>query len=308
MADDNVNLSMVPANITNFTSTTSSVAPYSDTALIIQYHIFFIIIFAATANIILHMFIKELQTVSGVLIVSLCTSFIIHNIILVVHYSLMGQEKGNANACALLFYIEIIFYFAYDTSKLCILIQFTYLMYHSYKTSEHLQSKRSILCKYATLIVLLSVVCSLSLAIVDIFVSRHAFQTTHGRCTLLIDSGTTSSILFFAQLIAFNVFELGFMITGLVLYFLTTRRCCSSVIRDVKIIIVLNCTVGINTTIAIILFFIRFRVDVILICATTSSAMEQVMLFLLFFTSTKVLNNLDTCHHTCARNHGNPEQ
>jgi len=162
-------------------------------------------------------------------------------------------------------------------------------MYHSYKTSDHLQSKRSILCKYATLIVLLSIVCSLSLTFVDIFVSRNAFKTTHGRCTLFIDAsneGKASNILFIALLIAFDVFELGLMIAGLVLYFLTARQCCSRVIRDVKISIVLNCTIGINTTKAIILFFFQVTADVINICAIGCSAIEQVMLFLLFFTST----------------------
>ena len=63
---------MAPANGTNCTSTTSSVVPYSDTVYIIQIIIFIITIFVIFANIALHFFVKELQTVSGALIVALC--------------------------------------------------------------------------------------------------------------------------------------------------------------------------------------------------------------------------------------------
>ena len=184
--------------------------------------------------------------------------------------------KWSCLCSSVLHTVDLIFYFIFDASKLCVLIQFTYLT-----------------CTTATV------------TLIDILlVGINAFKTTHGRCTLFIDAsndGKASNILFIALLIAFDVFELGLMIAGLVLYFLTTRQCCSRVIRDVKTSIVLNCTIGINTTIAIILFFFQVTADVINICATGSSAIEQVMLFLLFFTSTKVLNCLNTSDCTCAR-------
>ena len=184
MAGNNINLFMAPANGTNCTSTTSSVAPHSDTI-----YIFRIVIYVATtllilANIALHIFIKELQTISGVLIVLLCTFILLLTVLLLVRNALAGQR--DSELCAVLFYAKSFLYFLYDTSKLSMLIHFNYLMYHSYKASKVILRTKSILFKYVTFIVILSIIFSATFILVDIFVSRTAFKTIHGRCTLLI--------------------------------------------------------------------------------------------------------------------------
>ena len=89
-------------------------------------------------------------------------------------------------------------------------------MYHSYTMSTPIYNKNSTLCQYATLIVLLS--CSASVILVDLLVSKTAFKTIHGRCTVLVDPsnfGSGSMILYADQATLYNFIEIGFMIAGL---------------------------------------------------------------------------------------------
>ena len=125
MASNNIDLFLAPANGTNCTSTTSSVVPYSDTVYIIQIILYSVLLVATTANVTLHLFIKELQTVSGLLITSLCSSMVLNIFVPVAYLSLTDQRNGNA--CAVLLYIIVYSYFIYEVSKLSALIQFAYL-------------------------------------------------------------------------------------------------------------------------------------------------------------------------------------
>ena len=297
MASNNIDLLMAPANGTNCTLTTSSVAPYSDTIYVIQIIIFLVTVLVSCANIMLHLFIKELQTISGALIVSLCVFSVLGTSFLLVNTTLTDQRNGEL--CAVSFYIACPIIFLYDSSKLCSLIHFSHLMYYSYKMSSAIHNKKSILCKYATLIVVLSIICSASVILVDLLVSKSAFETTHGRCTVLFDPsnfGSRSVILYSALLTLYNFIEIGFMIAGLVLYYLTTRRCCSMATRDVKISIALNCTIGINTGLTVVLYCLQVEGDINYAVASSGSVLEQLLLFCLFVTSSKVLSHLH-CNH-----------
>ena len=292
MASNNIDLFMAPANGTNCTSTTSSVAPYSDTVHVIQIIFASIILLAATANVTLHLIIKELQTVSGVLIVSLCSFMILLNSAVLVYLLI---DQGNGNVCAAFLYTFVVIYFIYDASKLSALIQFVYLMYKSCKTHSVTSSnQKSILYKFAVLIFLLSAICSLSFILVDILVAKTNFKTTHGRCIYTVDPsnyGSVSTTLLLVQLSILDVIKVSLMIAGLVFYFLTTRQCCSRVTRDVKLSIVPNCTVGINTGIVALLYFLQVSADINYAITTIGTLIEQILLFVVFSTSNKVLSH-----------------
>ena len=293
MASNNIDLLVAPANSTNCTSTTLSVAPYSDSIYILQIFISTTIMLLTLANVALHLFIKELQTASGALILSLCVFILITSALSLVYAALTDQRDGEL--CAVLLYAIFFPYFLYDASKLCTLIHFTRLMYHSYKTSKVTLTSKSILFNYATLIVVLSVVCGASLTVIDIFVSRTAFKTTNGRCTLFIDPSnfkTVSIVLFSTFVSIFNIVEIGFMIAGLIFYWLTTRQCCSRATRDVKISIALNCTIGINTGLIVVLYYLQIAGDINYAVSSSGTMVEQLLLLCVFVTSSKVLSHL----------------
>ena len=297
IASNNIDLFIAPANGTNCTSNTSD-DPYSDAVYIVQILISSAIIIMAAANLTLHFFIKELQTISGVLIVSLCIFIILNIAMLTTFLTLTGQRNGNV--CAVIFYMAVVFYFLYDASKLSTLLHFAYLMYQSYKTSDNPPNKKNILFKYAILIALLSAICSTSFILVDVHVDRTGHETTHGRCEINInpsDQEITSIIFLAVELSIFNAAKLGLMIAGLVFYYLTTRQCCVMPTRDVKISIALNCTIGINSGLLVILYFFQVPGDVNYAVASTGTLIEQVLLFFVFFTSNKVLNHTRFVQH-----------
>jgi len=196
------------------------------------------------------------------------------------------------------FYVAGLTIFLYDSSKLCSLLHFSHLMYYSYKISTPMHDKKSTLCKYATLIVVLSIICSASVILVDLLVSKTAFETTHGRCTVLVDPsnfGSGSMILYTALMTLYNFIEIGFMIPGL-FYYLTTKQCCSMATRDVKISIALNCTIGINTGLTVVFYCLQVEVDISYAVSSSGTFLEQLLLFCLFVTSSKVPSHLNCSH------------
>ena len=149
----------------------------------------------------------------------------------------------------------------------------------------------------AIFIGLLSTICSSSFILIDALTSK---TTIHERCTLSNDPSnnyeTASITLLIAQLSISNVTEVCIMIAGLILYFLTTRRCCSTLTRDVKISIALNSTIGFNTGIIVILYILQVSADVSYSCSTVGTIIEQVSLFIVFFTANKVLSQFQCTH------------
>jgi len=298
IASNNTNLFTAAANGTDCVSSTS-VEPYSDDVYIIQIFIFTITVLLTSSNVALHLFVKELQTVSGILIVSLCVSVKGVIGISLVYISLTDQRNGES--CAVLFYMATILYYLYDSSKLSTLLHFNYVIYLSYKASNKTHNSRTILIKYATFIFILTVVCSGSIILVDAFISRTGYKTTHGRCTILIDPSNfkaESILLFAAEVSIFNAVEIVLMIVGLVLYCLTTKQCCSIPTRDMKIAIALNCTIGINTGLLVILFLFQVPGDINYAISTTGTIIEQLLLLCVFLMSSKVLSHF---HCNCAK-------
>ena len=295
IASNYIDLFVAPANGTNCTSS-SSVDPYSNSVHIISNIVIIVAMLVAAANVTLHLFVTELRTVSGVLIVSLCVAIILSHTVLIIQ-----TNQGSGDVCAVTFYMGSVFYFVYDSSKLSTLIHFAYLMYQSYKTSENSENKLAVLCKYAILIVSLSIVCSSSVVLVDTLGSRIGYKTTHGRCTVVFDpsnQGTATITLLAILLTMFNVVEIGLVIAGFVLYYLTKRQCCAIPTRDVKILIALNCTIGINTGLVVILSLLEVAGDINFAVSATGTLIEQILLFILFFTSNKVLSKLRAIYCT----------
>ena len=294
MANNKVCLFNVTANGTNCTSNTLKYN-YPNTIYKIQALIISVILVSA-AIVTLHLLIKDLQTVSGVLIVILCVFIILNFITAMVHISI--SDHRNSNVCAVICYTGITLYFVYDTTKLSLLIQFAYLMYRSYKVSGSINSysKKSAVYKYTVLIVLLTVMCSTSVILVDVLTSKTAFRITHGRCMTEIDSSATIITLILVELLILNAFKISFMIAGIVLYYLTARSCCTLPLRDVKIAMVLNCTIGINSGVFGLLCFLHVSGDVNFTITSISVLIEQMFLFLVFFVSNKVLGHL-RCKH-----------
>jgi len=291
IADNKIYLFLDFAN-----GTTNCMSRTSDNVYAINILIRSFGILVAAAVITLHLLVKELKTLSGVLIVALCVFIIPMFSSTLVRNALTNQRNGNV--CAIMYYTGITFYFTYDATKLSLLIQFAFLMYYSFKASAISQNKKLTLCKYSILIVLLSVICSASFILVDVLISRVAYRMMHGKCTRSFDTSNASVILLTLELSILNFLKISFMIAGMVLYYLTTRRCCTIPSRDVKLSITLNCTIGINSFVGVLIHFLKASQDLIFTVSSSTGVLELVLLFIVFFTSSKVLTHI---HCTCKK-------
>lgn len=194
---------IIAANTTNlfkaFTnnsicSTNAEVSPQESDDVILQYVLpgilYFVLLAAAVANIIMHLIYKELQTVSGILIIILCISISIIAIfgityVVVTYSSTVGNSQEEL--CAVINYCSVVLCFnVYEAAKTTILSNFAYTMYRTYRLlGAQKNEKRSLLYKYIIFIIVTSAVSSIVVITVDVTGSQKAFDTEDGGCTLL---------------------------------------------------------------------------------------------------------------------------
>ena len=107
-------------------------------------------IIAAIANIGIHLVFKELRTVSGILIIILCSTMSIglamHAIrtATVFYYQIITQVE----VCAVFIYFLVVDLITYEAIKTTILAHFVYTMYRSHKALGVQENDRSLLCRY----------------------------------------------------------------------------------------------------------------------------------------------------------------
>ena len=261
----------------------------------------FIVLIAAIANITIHFIYKELQTVSGILIIILCVSLSVIECVaipfLMIRYHQVNIPTG---VCAIFFnYLPISVASIYEATKTAILTHFAYIMYRSYRLlSDDPENTRSLLYKYIAFIIGVPAISSIIIIIVDATVSKKAFEATEDRqCFLFTDASATgeippSLVIFFVIIIIWLIAQLSLLTTGLVLYFLTTKQCCSRpTTRDLRVAVVLIATVDLAIFIAVLFLVVRVpegsRTLARLI--TLINAIKQVTLFILFASSSKVM-------------------
>ena len=90
-----------------------------------------------------------------------------------------------------------------------------------------------------------------------------------------------------------------FLIIGLTLYYLTTKHCCAcsgmTGPNDVRISITLTSATALGALILIVLLLAGFNEDGSVMAASIGVCIEQVILLILFLTSTKTRDKLREC-------------
>ena len=257
-------------------------------------------IIAGVANTITHVMFKELRTVSGILIIFQCASvsiiFLLGTLRTPFYYRHINTP---AVVCAIFFdYLNVVCTNIYVVTRATILAHFSYVMYRTYRLLGKCENERSLLYKYITFIVGASTINSIIIIAVDVALNDKAFETGDGQCVYFFDTLdkegtqlTKSNVVYFVILIIWLLIHVALVIIGLVLYILATKQCCgctTSTSRDFRVFIVLMTIVELNTIILIMGLSIRISTligDSIMI---TVAASEQVALFVLFASSSKV--------------------
>ena len=132
--NDDVMIFIAPSNASSCTDNSEDDKLYMSTTL----YVILMILYSTTSsvaisNITLHLLIKDLRTIAGMLLMLLCASVII------IYIAVMGYLTDayiNETAVVLEIVLENIFFLmliVYQAIKLTILYHFVYLMYLSYK-------------------------------------------------------------------------------------------------------------------------------------------------------------------------------
>ena len=266
---------------------------------IIQFISCFVGIIVGIANISMHLIYKELRTVSGILIIILCIITCIGFSIGVTRITITyHQTNVPAILCTLLItYLDLFLRNIYESTRTTILIQLAYTMYRSYRVVGEWKNERSLLYRYITFIIVSSTVSATVIITANVINYRDIIDSADRQCayyfnTLYIEGGQlpVSTFLTFAIYSTWLFTQLIFVAIILVLYFLTTKKCCamSSASRDLRVSVILIATADLSAIISIILLILRISRYIIPSVTLPIVAVEQLALFTLFATSSKV--------------------
>ena len=261
----------------------------STTLYIIQMIIYSITILFSIGNITLHLVIKDLLTISGILVIILCISVIIATFIAM--GSLTNIYVNNITVlCGILINLLHEMSFVYQATKLSVLYQFVYLMYQSYKLKRNLEEniKKSVL-KYILFIIGSSTVCLLLALVIDVGANANIYSDMESYCRVEFDYTVLYLMVVYGEFIVFIILQCITFAVGLILYFLVTKKCCAMKSTNLRVTMALVATVGINIFLLIILTIAGVPQSILVVIVTSGTLIEQVILLALFLSSKKVL-------------------
>ena len=260
----------------------------------------FIIVSSSFLNTVLHLTIKELRTTSGVIIIGICGTaiilFLCQTIIAVFQYAY--RFNGNSTTCAVFKYIITFFSIMYGMLKATYLYHFAFLMYRTYTLRSYKEKNKMLLYCYGVVNVVTVTICIIVLVIVDLSHNRIAFALqNNGYCAdFLRETGVGRKILIAVFAIIIGV-QMLFFITALTLYCLTNKRYGDATgwRNNIRVSIILMSAVTLGRIILIALFFAGVAGGSAAIPVTTAICVEQVVMLMVFLTSTKSRTKLRGC-------------
>jgi len=259
--------------------------------LIIAISYLFIVVLSAI-NIVLHLLIKELRNVMGVLIVWFCTATAVISLLVTLRaiYTYLHQVNEDTGICAAFNYLIPIFVYVRELARVMILFHFAYLMYRSHKVKGELfaANEKWLLYKYQITIIILTLFGCITLIPYDAAASKNGFDTDDGYCTGVPVLEGYYSIVLTSQLVLLLVTQNVIFSVGIVLYFKVKRSCCGKITKDFRVSIALIATTGIAVAIYNILFLARASSEVILAATNASTIIEQIVFLVMFSTTKKV--------------------
>ena len=253
----------------------------------------FIIVSSSSLNIVLHLAIKELRTVLGMIIVGICGTAII--VFLCVTstavFQYLYRVNGNPAICAVFKYIITYFIIIYTMLKVTYLFHFAYLMYKTY-TLRPFEESKTLLYFYGVVIAIAGTTCSVLVIVIDLLHERTVFTMHNGYCAdFFRDPGISDKVLI-ALLVVMTVTEITFFIIAITLYYLTTKRFCTcgsmTGPSNFRVSITLISAIALEGILLVILLLAGVAGESSVIASSIPVCVEQVILLIVFLTSMKI--------------------
>ena len=194
-------------------------------------------------------------------------------------------------------YIIAVFAIMHSMLKATYLYHFAFLMYRSYTLRPYKEENKKLLYCYGV-INLAAGICSIVLVIVDLLHNKTAFALNHnGYCAdFLQELGAANKTIIAMTAIIIGVQMLLF-ITALTLYCLTNKRYGDATgwLSDIRVSVILMSAITLGGIIVITLFFAGVTEEDGIIPVTIVICVEQVVMLIVFLTSTKIRTKLRGC-------------
>jgi len=252
-----------------------------------------ITIFPSLANIILHLVVKELRTVSGKLVIALCVTITVISLITIVQGVFQLLHLANLENCNVFKYSTAMMATVYESIKVNILFHFAYLMYQSYKMSTNAKKDKTFLISYFTCDAGVTLLYSVILIAIDQTSDTGAFfVTSDGLCEFDNHLDSILSYYLIITLVVLVLAETVLFFIGIVLYYLVSKSFCVAKGQgNIRVIFTLFTTVGLNAIIYVCLKTlnqVQYSYGVAKLGASVATCVEQFTLLIIFLTSNKV--------------------
>ena len=290
MATNTTNLLIAPNNGTECTSSDRDTVGFIFLAIA-----GFIIILSSSINTFVHIIVKELHTVTGAIIIALCSSinalFVFQLITAIFQY--FYPVHNNRETCGAFKYGTILFLFMYEMIKVTYLMHFGYLMYRSYRVVLKALKNRSLLYLYTVIILVGTFLSTTLLIVVDLTGDKSALSTTpDGYCDDFFNNASTSRIILLALIGIMTLLQVIIFVISITFYVLVTKNCCGKGLGDARVSIILMSTIGLNVILTIVLLLAGVEGEATIIAASVATCVEQVTLLIVFMTYKKVRRKL----------------
>ena len=254
-------------------------------------------IIPSLANIILHLIVKELLTVSGKLVIALCGTIAVVSLITIVLGIFQLLHLVDAESCSGFKYATAMVAIAYESIKVNFLFHFVYLMFKSHKISSNTRKDKTFLYSYFICDAGVTLTCFLVFLVVDRTGNTSVFSVTpDGFCDFrnLFHFHSFLSYYIIIIVIMFILAETVLFITGIVLYYLVNRNLCMTKGQgNIRVIFTLFSTVGLNSVIHVCLNQVSHSSGVIKLGTSVATCVEQFTLLIIYLTSNKVKSAYD---------------
>ena len=259
----------------------------------------FIILGSSSLNTVLHLTIKELRTTPGVIIIEMCGTAIIMFLCVTILaiFQYVYRFNGNSTTCAVVKYIITVFSIMYSMLKATYLYHFAFLMYRTYNLRPYKEENKRLLCCYGVVNVVAGI-CIIVLLIVDMLHTKAAFALNHnGYCAAFLQEPGAANKTIMAIIIIIIGVQILLFVTALTLYCLTTKRYGDATgwLSDIRVSIILMSAIALGGILLIALFFAGVAGESLVIPVSIAVCVEQVVMLMIFLTSTKIRTKLLGC-------------
>jgi len=291
MATNTTNLFVAPSNGRNCASEVSPGNPE------FGYFIFFvvirfIIVITGFSNILLHVIVKELRTVPGMIIIGIsgATVFTSGFAFVSTVFQYVQRVNENTSICVSLKYIVIAFTLLGAIIKVMYLFHFGYLVYRSFKLLPQRENDWKLLYLYGVILIGLVILCISVVITTDVTHEKTAFETRNGYCVEFFHNPGMSDKVLISMLALLTVMEIIFFIVAITLYYLATKQFCTCGTGPsyVRVAITLISAIGLNASLLVILLLAGVEGESSTVAVAIATCVEQVTLLFVFLTSEKV--------------------